>query len=80
MPEHALSVGIVKNPKGLLSLGRFRGGPAPTGGFWIEIVGNGEIRRGEMSPRETIQVALAMLASQGIVLEIDPNQFKHLHG
>jgi hypothetical protein len=80
MPEHARGVNLTSAPK-LLHLGRFRGGPLAQGGFYIEIVGNGEVRRAEMTPRETVVSAKAMLLSQGVDIPgLDPMNFKHRDG
>lgn len=64
----------------LMQLGRCRGGPTPTGGFFIEIVGNGEARRAEMTPRETAIVAQAMFEAIGVKLDVDFQQFRHIDG
>lgn len=79
MPEHVRAAGIAA-PK-LLHLGRFRGGPLPQGGYYLEIVGNGEVRRAEMTPRETVMSAKAMLLAMGVDIPgLDPAHFKHRDG
>ena len=77
MPEHARAAGLDLQTAKLVHLGRFRGGPTPDGGFYLEIVGNGEVRRAEMTPRETAMVAQAMFRTQGINIDLNLDQFKH---
>lgn len=77
-PEHLRGVELAK-PK-LVRFGRFRGGPTLDGGFYLEIVGGEEVRRAEMTPRETVMVAAAMFRSQGVAVELDLSQFRHRHG
>jgi hypothetical protein len=76
-PEHARGAGLLDHNARIVHLGRFRGAATPEGGFYLEIVGNGEVRRAEMTPRETVMVAIAMLRSQGVEIVLDINRFRH---
>lgn len=78
--EHVRASNLGAQTKKLVSLGRLRGAPTLNGGYSLEIVGGGEVRRTELSPRETVIVAIGMLRSQGVGVEIDPSKFPHFHG
>lgn len=79
---HTALVGSAVAPEAarLLQLGRMRGGPTVTGGFFIEIEGNGQTRRAEMTPREAVTMSKQILECYGVKIELDLGLFRHVDG
>ena len=73
---------LIRQKSELLRPGQLRGGKTASGGFFLEIREDGrESRRAELSPREAVYIAIAMLGAQGVtVAGLDPAKFRHFDG
>ncbi len=60
----------------LLQMGRLRAYRSLSGGFWIEIAGDGQARRAELSPRDTVRMAVEMLRIAGVEVNIEIERFR----
>ena len=71
-----MSEQLILPPAKLGKSTRIQAGRSLDGGFYIELIGDaGLTLMAEMSPQQTIEMAVAMLKQNGIVLRVDPKGF-----